>query len=442
MEPDDKRRQADDRLDSWKEIASYLKRTERTVRRWEKLEGLPVHRLQHDKRGTVYAYARELDGWLESRRLTTASAGDETSSGADNSGRAAPVSKLHWPSWSAALAAASVAAIVGAGMISWTRHTANAAMPEVTRDVAWAHFGSPGRVQILSSIKYSEEAIRLDPKYGPAWAQLGVAHVALAWFGEAPAKETMRVAQTEAREALRLNPSSADGWRTLAYASHYLDWDQQAAEKEFQRAIELEPQNQGALFWYSEFLLDLRRFDEALAYSRRAQDAAPRGLMPIVGAGNIHFMNGHVELAIPEYERVLELDPQFGIAVHFKGLAHLAQGRHAQALEELRTANELLGGVPVSIASLGYALGITGKRQEAEDLLADLLRKREGGYYPAFPIAQIQLGLGRTDAALDWLERAADERHVGYYFPLVDPIYDGVRTNPRFAQLMARIAPH
>jgi Flp pilus assembly protein TadD len=442
MEPDGKLHQAGDRLDSWKEIASYLKRTERTVRRWEKQEGLPVHRLRHDKRGTVYAYARELDGWLESRRLTTADTADQTSNSAGHSDPAAPVSKLRWRLWSAALAVASIAAIVGAATISRTHHAANAATPEVARDVQWAHFSSPGRVQIHSSIKYSEEAIRLDPKYGPAWAQLGVAHVALAWFGEAPARETMQLAQTEAREALRLNPTLADGWRTLAYASHYLDWDQKAAEKEFQRAIDLEPQNQGALFWYSEFLLDLRRFDEALVYSRRAQEAVPRGLMPIVGAGNIHFMNGHVELAIPEYERALELDPQFGIAVHFKGLAHLAQGRQAQALEELRTANELLGGVPVSIGSLGYALGISGKRHEAEDMLADLMHKREGGYYPAFPIAQIQLGLGRTDAALDWLERAADERHVGYYFPLVDPIYDGVRTDPRFTQLMARIAPH
>jgi tetratricopeptide (TPR) repeat protein len=442
MAPDVKPRLAGDRLDSWKEIASYLKRTERTVRRWEKLEGLPVHRLQHDKRGTVYAYPRELDGWFESRRLTAAGPASETSNAAGQSGSAALVSKLHWRSWSAALAAASIATIVGVGTISWTRHPANAAMPVVTRDVKYAHFGSPGRVEVLSSIKYSEEAIRLDPKYAPAWGQLGVAHIALAWFGEAPPRETMRLAQTEAREALRLNPALADGWRTLGYASHYLDWDQKAAETEFRRAIELEPRYQGALFWYSEFLLDLGRFDEALTYSRRAQEVAPRGLMPIVGTGNAYLMNGHVELAIPEYERALELDPHFGVAVHFKGLAHLAQGRHAQALEELRSANELLGGVPVTIGSLGYALGITGKRQEAEEMLADLLRKRERGYYPAFPIAQIQLGLGRTDAALDWLERAADERHVGYYFPLVDPIYDGVRTYPRFAQLMARIAPH
>jgi len=418
-----------------------LKRTERTVRRWEKVEGLPVHRLQHDKRSSVYAYAGELDQWLESRRDTAAQSNDapDESVGAHlEDVEARPRGR----SFMIALAVASVAtAAAGGATYQWAHRGQRAATPDVTRDVRRADFDSPGRVQILSSIKYSEDAIRLDPKHAPAWAQLGVAHVALAWFGETPAKETMGEAQSEAREALQLDPQLSEGWRVLGWTSHYLDWDQKTGEQQFRRAIELDPKNQGALFWYSEFLIDLRRFDEALTYSRRAQEAAPRWLMPVVGAGNSYYMGGHVELAIREYERALELDPNFGIAVHFLGLAHVAQGRHAQGVEELRKANELLGRVPVSIGSLAYALGVTGNRQEAESMLDDLLRRRRAGYYPAFPIAQIELGLGRIDAALDWLERAADERHVGYYFPLADPIYDPVRGHPRFAQLMARIVP-
>ena len=56
-----------DRLDSWKQIAAYLGRSERTVRRWEENEGLPVHRLRHEQRGSVYAYRAELDAWMSSR---------------------------------------------------------------------------------------------------------------------------------------------------------------------------------------------------------------------------------------------------------------------------------------------------------------------------------------------------------------------------------------
>src|SRR6185436_12648607 len=57
-----------DRLDSWKEIATYLRRSPRTVQRWERQEGLPVHRLVHDKQGSVYAFRTELDGWWAERR--------------------------------------------------------------------------------------------------------------------------------------------------------------------------------------------------------------------------------------------------------------------------------------------------------------------------------------------------------------------------------------
>jgi hypothetical protein len=66
----------EDRLDSWKEIAAYLKRGVRTVQRWERLNGLPVHRLELDRQGSVFAYKPELDAWWESRRQA-ASGGEE-----------------------------------------------------------------------------------------------------------------------------------------------------------------------------------------------------------------------------------------------------------------------------------------------------------------------------------------------------------------------------
>jgi hypothetical protein len=88
---------------------------------------------------------------------------------------------------------------------------------------------------------------------------------------------------------------------------------------------------------------------------------------------------------------------------------------------------------------LGYALAVGGRRAEAEQLLSSLIAKREQAYFPAFPIAQIQLGLGRTDAGLDSLERAADEWQMGYYLPTVEPQYDSVRSHPRFRAILKRI---
>ena len=114
----------------------------------------------------------------------------------------------------------------------------------------------------------------------------------------------------------------------------------------------------------------------------------PRWLEPIVVAGNVHAFTGHVDLAIAEYQRALAIEPTFGLANHFLGRAYLAKGDHGRAIQQLRKSNELLG---------------------------------------------------RHDEALDWIERAADERQVGYYMPSVDPIYDSIRSLPRFLALLRRM---
>jgi hypothetical protein len=105
----------------------------------------------------------------------------------------------------------------------------------------------------------------------------------------------------------------------------------------------------------------------------------------------------------------------------------------------LLSSYAILGVVPFSFAALGHGLAIAGRREEAERMLSDCLRRRTDRYYPAFAIAEIHAGLGNVDAALDWLERASDERHLGYYLPSVDPVYDPIRSHPRFTALLKRM---
>ena len=133
--------------------------------------------------------------------------------------------------------------------------------------------------------------------------------------------------------------------------------------------------------------------------------------------GNVHTFGGHHALAIAEYRRALAIEPNFGLANHFLGHALLATGDHKSAIEQFRKSNELMGQVPFTLGALGHALAVTGALAEAHGMLSELMQKREQGNYPAFPIAEIQMGLGQTDAALEWLERAGQERHLGYYLP-------------------------
>ncbi|MGH9237446.1 MAG: hypothetical protein ACRD3G_05350 [Vicinamibacterales bacterium] len=422
-----------DRLDSWKEVAAYLNRSERTVRRWEEREELPVHRLQHDKRGSVYAYTRELDAWRASRRVVEEAVEEATAR------------RIHAGWWWAAAALALIAVSV-ATVIGLRQRSADALVAErgTANEEAWqaferARFGpNAGRVQIETGIRYYQQAIQLDPKFARAWAGLATAHMALTWFGERPIAETMGEARRIAEEARRIDRTIGRPWSVLGWVSHYLDWNHKAAEEQFRRGIELTPDSV-SLSWYGDLLTDMRRFDEARAAYKRAQAAEPRWLEPPIFAANIFTFTGQPALAIVEQRRALETEPNYGLGVHYLGRSYLASGDTVKAVEYLRKSNEIIGSVPFTLGDLGFALASAGHREEAERLLHELHSRRARGYYPAFPIAAIELGLGRTDGALAWFERAVEERLTGFYFPSVDPNWNAIRDTPRFRAQMARM---
>lgn len=424
-----------DRLESWKEIAVFLNRSERTVRRWEEREGLPVHRLAHDKRGSVYAYTWELERWRESRRqLLDAEPPD--SPAAQNASR---TGRSRW--WFAGASAV----LAGAGLVYWfgVRSAPAASQPlnpEAVRLVQLATFGiNAGRVQIETGIKYYHDAIRLEPEYSAAWNGLAVGHFVQMWFGEVPASEAAARARKEAERALELDPASGQPLRTLAGITHFIDWDHAKAESLFRRAQALSPTDAASFSWFGDLLVDMRRFEEARTSYKQAQIVSPRWLEPITFLGNIHYFTGHADLAIVEYQRVLESEPNYGLGNLFLGRALLAIGHTDKAIAQLRKATELLGHVPMSEADLAYALATDGHRPEAEAILARMLERRSKGSYPAFAISEVYLGLGHIDAALEWLERATDDRHLGLFLPSVDPLYESIRSHPRFRAVLKRI---
>ncbi|HET9362592.1 MAG TPA: hypothetical protein VFO58_22735 [Vicinamibacterales bacterium] len=422
-----------DRLESWKEIASHLNRSERTVRRWEDKEGLPVHRHAHDKRGSVYAFTWELDAWRESRRQLMEAEPPELVA-------AAAPGPRRWI-WLGVAITLGLAA--GAGVWFLSRSSSPAVRtpnPEAERLVGLANFGlNAGRTQIETGIRYYQDAIRLDPGHARAWSGLAAAHLVRVWFGEVPAIEAAAQSRKEAEQARRLDPALSQPVRVLAGISHFVDWDHPRAEAEFRTAMELDPKDAVNASWYADFLVDMRRFDEARTFYARAHDLLPRWLEPIAFAGNAHFFSGNPDLAIVEYERVLESEPNFGLGNHFLGRALVAKGEYEKGIARLRKSNELLGDVPISHADLGYGLAVGGRRGEAEALRDELVRRRTKGYYPAFPIAAIEVGLGNTGAAFDWLDRAAEERNMGFYMPSADPVFDAVRSHPRFKALLKRL---
>src|SRR5262249_41101684 len=137
----------------------------------------------------------------------------------------------------------AVIAVAAGGIVLVGRHP-TAAPPlsttnaDALREFQRARFGdNAGRVQIQSGIHHYREAVRLDPNFAEAWAGLATAHVALTWFGDEPASDTMAQARREAQQAMQLNPARSGPWRVLAFISHYVDWDHAEAERQFRKAL-------------------------------------------------------------------------------------------------------------------------------------------------------------------------------------------------------------
>jgi tetratricopeptide (TPR) repeat protein len=210
------------------------------------------------------------------------------------------------------------------------------------------------------------------------------------------------------------------------------------AEQQFRAAIAAAPNEAGTRNWYAEFLLDMRRFDEALASARAAEERDPGWLVPQVNRGNVLLYAGRPEEAVLVYRQALEIEPGYGIARHQLAHAYVVMNRFAEAVAEFERANRDIGSTPFSMASLAYGLARAGRRAEAEEMIRDFERRRKAGFYPAFTLAKAHVGLGNIEQALDWLEISVDEKLYGYYLPSVDQVWDPLRGHPRFRRVLQR----
>jgi Tol biopolymer transport system component len=116
-------RPLEDRLDSWKEIAAYLKRDVTTVQRWEKREGMPVHRHLHDSMGSVYASRADLDAWMRSRNLRAGQENGNKDLSSNPPGSSPPATSNFLPRWKFILALAAMGIAVAIGASIWLQKT-------------------------------------------------------------------------------------------------------------------------------------------------------------------------------------------------------------------------------------------------------------------------------------------------------------------------------
>jgi len=293
---------------------------------------------------------------------------------------------------------------------------------------------------VQKGLECFREAMRLDPDYAPAYA--GVADSYLVDGGSylgVPSDEAYPRAREAAVKALALDDGLAEAHTSLAAAMSDYDWDWAGAEREYRRAIELNPNYVTAHFWFADHLSRVGRHDEAIEQARRAVEIDPLSLTGrFMVAWTLYFAR-RFDQAIEQARKALELDVNYPPAHRVLGWAREECGEYAEAIAAHRQATELSGNALNFKASLGRAFALAGRKEDARKILAEVTGPAGNGRIPSFAVAVIHTALGEHDAAFEWLTRACDEHSEHIPYLKVSPRLDPLRSDPRFAKLLARL---
>ncbi len=287
------------------------------------------------------------------------------------------------------------------------------------------------------AIEYFQRAVEIDPTYARAYAGLGDAY---GFSGGDLVSQAEALARQKAatRRALELDETLGEAHASLGLISMNSDWDWPAAEREFRRAIELNPNYATAHQWYGEFLAYMGRFDEAIAEVRRAHELDPLSLIISTDVAKVYALARRYDEAVAQYQRALEMDPGFAEAHGLLAMTYSVTGRHEAAERELRQIKDL-GESPMYLSWLVYAYGAAGKKGEARDTLGQLQDLSRRTYVSPFWMAFAHTGLGEKDRAFKYFEQAFAEHATSAAVSLkVSPIFDGLRPDPRFDDLLRR----
>ncbi len=287
--------------------------------------------------------------------------------------------------------------------------------------------------------EYFQRALERDPRYALAYAGIADCYRTLAIMSDVPSRDSFPKAKQAALKALAIDDNLAEAHGALGYIEYFFEWDWAAAEKEFLRAIEISPNYPLAHLGYAHLLSTLGRHEDALAEIDRAIKLDP--LSPYEGTikGQILFHSHRYSEAIGQVNRALEIEPNFWIGQIVLCRSYERLRRYEEALKACRKAAEFSGGVSEATSLAGYVYAVSGQRQQAEQALQALRVTSETRYVPPYNFALLYQGLGNSNEALKWLEKAYEQRDVHMVFLPVDSKWDALRNNPHFVDLIKRL---
>jgi eukaryotic-like serine/threonine-protein kinase len=288
-------------------------------------------------------------------------------------------------------------------------------------------------------VGYFQQAIEKDPAYAMAYTGLADAYTQMAFLNVFPPKELMVNARAAAVKALELDDNLADPHVALGYASFGFDWDWIAAEKHFARAYALNPRGLIYHIYVPLYLSSLGRFEEALVLANRAVELDPASPSASHLLSVQFFVGRKLDQAIQECRRTLAMAPDLFLVYVVLAQSYAGKGMYREAMAELDKAPAMCRNIPAVAGLRGYVHGLMGNRSEALQIVEQLKAISKQGYVPAFYIALVYAGLGDNDQAFAWLEKSIEERFVRLAYFAREPLWDPIRSDSRFAEIVRRV---
>ncbi len=292
---------------------------------------------------------------------------------------------------------------------------------------------------LKKSIDFFEQAIEKDPNYALAYTGLADAYNVISPYAALPPKEVFPKAKAAATRAVALDDTLAEAHTSLAYVEAAYDRDWPGAEREFKRALDLNPNYANAHYFYAlVYLIPMGRLDEAIREMQRAVELDPLSTIINTNLGWAYYFARQYDRAIEQCRKALELDPNLAPPHRRLMEAYEQKGMFSEAVQEFANA-VLWGGGPAAAGELrgAYASGgAQGYWQKRLDLA--LVRSRQA-YVPPSTIAGLYARLGQKDKAFEWLEKTYSERDEWLRFLKVDPQFDSLQSDPRFAGMVRRL---
>ncbi len=290
------------------------------------------------------------------------------------------------------------------------------------------------------SLEYFQKAIEIDSNYALAYTGIADCYQLFPYYRMMPVNEGFAKARTAARKALEIDETLAEAHASLAYTLAFHDWDWEAAERSFKRAIELNPNYATAHQWYSEYLLIMGRFDESRKQIERAEELDPVSLAISADVASYYFLTKQYDKTIERSKKIIAAEPRYPIGYIFLLVGYREKGMEAEEVETyMKVAETFYGNSEAEIEELRNAYKQGGLRGLCLKRIEQMERASDSNVYLAWDYIGFYIRIGDKENALKWLEKSYQNRDRWITSLKYDPIYDPLRSDPRFQDVVRRI---